>query len=106
MLHPAIASHQPALIALCRRFGVRRLEAFGSAARGNDFSPPASDADLLVEFAPDQAVTLDAMLTFHEALEAILGRRVDLLDRHALMASRNHIRRNAILAEAQPIYVA
>jgi hypothetical protein len=106
MLHPAIATHQAELIALCRRFGVRRLEAFGSAARGDDFSPPDSDADLLVELAPEQATNLNALLDFHEALEATLGRRVDLLDRQALLASRNYIRRNAILAEAQPIYVA
>jgi len=34
---------------LCRRFHVRRLDLFGSAARG-DFDSIASDLDFLVEF--------------------------------------------------------
>ena len=35
---------------LCRRYGVRRLEVFGSAARGS-FDPETSDLDFLVELA-------------------------------------------------------
>jgi uncharacterized protein len=35
--------------ALCRRFHVRRLDVFGSAARG-DFDPEHSDVDFIVEF--------------------------------------------------------
>ena len=34
---------------LCRRFHVRRLDLFGSAARG-DFDPEHSDFDFVVEF--------------------------------------------------------
>lgn len=37
---------------LCRRFHVRRLEVFGSAARGTDFDPARSDVDLLVTYDP------------------------------------------------------
>ncbi len=44
-----IASHRDELRALCRRFHVRRLDGFGSAARG-DFDPAQSDLDFLVEF--------------------------------------------------------
>lgn len=36
--------------AICRRFGVRRLDVFGSASRGTDFDPEHSDVDFLVEF--------------------------------------------------------
>jgi len=39
----------PALTELCRRFGVRRLDLFGSAATGH-FDPARSDLDFLVEF--------------------------------------------------------
>jgi len=36
------------LTRLCRRFGVKRLYLFGSAAQGN-FRPESSDLDFLVE---------------------------------------------------------
>ena len=37
---------------LCCRYGVKRLELFGSAARGN-FDPAKSDLDFFVEFVSD-----------------------------------------------------
>jgi predicted nucleotidyltransferase len=43
-----IESHREELRALCRRFHVRRLDLFGSAARG-DLDPTRSDFDFLVE---------------------------------------------------------
>jgi len=42
----------------------------------------------------------------HDALEALFGRPVDLLEREAVEASRNPIRRRRILAEARPLYAA
>ncbi len=47
---PLIAECRSEIAALCRRFGVRRLAVFGSAARGADFDPQRSDVDFLVEF--------------------------------------------------------
>lgn len=41
-----------ALAALCRRFRVRRLDLFGSAAAAGGFDPARSDLDLLVAFEP------------------------------------------------------
>src|SRR5207248_3158704 len=38
------------LAEVCRRFGVRRLEVFGSAVR-EDFDPAKSDFDFIVSFA-------------------------------------------------------
>jgi len=97
--------HKPdALIALCRRFGVERLELFGSAARVGDFDPARSDIDLLVTLSPDVQDDLAAFVDLHAALEAFFGRRVDLLERAAIEASRNPIRRRRILSEAQPLY--
>jgi uncharacterized protein len=104
-MHPAIAEKREALAALCRRYGVVRLEVFGSAARGHDFDPARSDVDFLVEFKKDAGLSaLDQFFGFAEALEDILGRRVDLVDRGALQASRNYIRRRNILADAEVVY--
>jgi uncharacterized protein len=48
---PAIAQHRASIAAICQRYGIRRLEVFGSTARGDDFVAESSDADFLVEFA-------------------------------------------------------
>ena len=50
---PLIHARREEVAELCRRFHVRRLEVFGSAARG-DFDPERSDVDFLVEFDPDR----------------------------------------------------
>jgi predicted nucleotidyltransferase len=100
-LHATIAEKREDLAALCRRFGVTRLDLFGSAARGTDSA--ASDVDFLVAFGA-QKNDLDGFLDFKEALEALLARRVDLVDRTAVEASRNHIRRRHLLTGAQAVY--
>ena len=105
-MHPELAEKRNALIALCRRFGVVRLDVFGSAARGGDFDLRHSDADFLVTFAPAVQDEPTVFLDFKLALEALLGRPVDLVERPAIEASRNYIRRRRILAEAEPIYAA
>lgn len=95
-----------ALEELCRHFGVVRLELFGSATRGADFSPGHSDLDFLVTLHPAARDDLSGFADLHEALEALFGRRVDLVEREAVEASRNPIRRRRILAEARPLYAA
>lgn len=102
-MYRALAERRDALAALCRRFGVARLDVFGSAARGADFDPASSDADFLVEFDA-HADDLGNYLDFKEALERLLDRPVDLVDRRAVEESRNYIRRRRILAEAVPVY--
>jgi uncharacterized protein len=99
-----ISLHREELRDLCRRFHVRRLDVFGSAARG-DFDPVRSDVDFLVEFAT-QNDDLARFLDFKQALEALLARRVDLVDRKAIEASRNYIRKRHILTGAEPVYAA
>ncbi|MFO1153859.1 MAG: nucleotidyltransferase domain-containing protein [Rhodospirillales bacterium] len=103
-MHADIAERRSDLIALCRRHGVVRLEVFGSAARGADFESARSDADFLVTFAPATRDDLAAFADFKEALEALLQRPVDLVEREAIEASRNFIRRRRILAEAEAVY--
>lgn len=103
-MQPDISAKRDALAALCRRFGVTRLEVFGSAARGAGFDPKRSDADFLVTFAPAARNDLTAFADLKDALEALLGRPVDLVERETVEASRNFIRRRAILNEAETIY--
>ena len=80
-MHPAISRYRSEIGALCRRYGVARLEVFGSAARGDDFDPARSDADFLVEFAPGGALSaLDQFFGLAEALATLLGRHVDLVE--------------------------
>jgi uncharacterized protein len=102
---PLIAAKKAELAALCRRHHVRRLDVFGSAARG-DFDASRSDIDFLVEFdrSNPEAMTLHTYLGLKESLEALLGRPVDLVDRQAVETSRNFIRRRSILSGAEPIY--
>jgi uncharacterized protein len=49
-----VERHRAEVEALCRRYHVKRLEVFGSAADGT-FDPDRSDLDFLVEFLPMEA---------------------------------------------------
>jgi uncharacterized protein len=84
-MHHLIDQHRDEIAALCRRYAVRRLEVFGSAARGADFDAAASDADFLVEFAPDSDLPpLEQFFGLAEALGHLLGRKVDLVEPRAI----------------------
>ena len=84
-MHADIAQKRDGMIALCRRYDVARLEVFGSAARGTDFDPGASDADFLVRFRPgSQLPRLEQFFGLAHALEQLLGRRVDLVEAGAI----------------------
>jgi predicted nucleotidyltransferase len=64
---------------------LRGLEVFGSAARGVDFDPAASDADFLVEFkAGSRLAPLEQFFGLAHALEDLLGRPVDLVEPSAI----------------------
>lgn len=84
---------------ICQRFGVARLEIFGSVGREED--RPGSDIDLLYELAPGARLGWN-IETLADELSEVLGRPVDLVSRKAL-----HERlRDAVLAEAQLLYAA
>ncbi|MDP3655161.1 MAG: nucleotidyltransferase domain-containing protein [Rhodoferax sp.] len=83
-MHPAIAQHRSGISAICQRYRISRLEVFGSAARADDFNPASSDADFLVEFAPDVQPGLEAFFGAKADLEHLLGRGVDLLESGAV----------------------
>jgi predicted nucleotidyltransferase len=105
-MHPEILRHKDAVAELCRRFGVTRLEVFGSAARGEDFDPARSDVDLLVEFGPGVKRSFRTLFAFEDAAASVFRRRVDLVEREAVEESINLPRRHRILSEARPIYPA
>jgi uncharacterized protein len=105
VMHRLIDQHRAEIALLCHRYDVRRLEVFGSAARGSDFDPDRSDADFLVEFERESGLpALQQYFGFAEDLERLLGRKVDLVERDTIEASRNYILRRRILADAEPVY--
>lgn len=103
-MHPQVERHRAEIAALCRRYRVRRLDVFGSAARGNDFDPARSDADFLVEFEPDTDTTaLEEFFGFKDALSQVLERPVDLVEAGVIrnpyvLASINRSRENVYAA--------
>lgn len=64
---------------LCRRYGVRKLELFGSATNAA-FDSQRSDLDFLVDFDADGEQTLfHRYFGLNEALAALFGRKIDLV---------------------------
>jgi predicted nucleotidyltransferase len=73
-----IEKHQLQIAALCRKYGVKRLELFGSAARG-DFNSTKSDVDFFYEFASvETAGIANRFFALQHDLETLLGVKVDL----------------------------
>jgi predicted nucleotidyltransferase len=74
-----IEQHRPQIEVLCRKHHVRRLDLFGSAARG-EFDAASSDLDFFVEFESYESPTIaDQWFGLQEDLEALLQRKVDLV---------------------------
>lgn len=101
-MHLSLAQARDAIATLCRRHHIARLEVFGSAARGDDFKPE-SDADLLVAFEPGFRVGLDEWDATRRDFEALLGRRVDLVQAGAV---RNPFVLRQIEQERELLYAA
>lgn len=103
-MHPSIDAKRSEIAAACHRFQVRRLDVFGSAARGSDFDPASSDADFLVEFDQNRDLPpLEQFLGLAEALEKLLGRPVDLVERGAV---ENPYIQADINRSCEPLYAA
>ena len=84
---------------VCERYGVVRLDVFGSVSRGD--ARPDSDVDLHYSLAPDARLGW-GIEDLADELAAVLGRPVDLVSRRGL----NQRLRDQVLTEAQPIYAA
>ena len=91
----------------CRRWGIARLEVFGSVLR-DDFRPD-SDLDFLFTPGPDfhheKAYGPWGRDNMAGELSALVGRGVDLIEHADIERHRNWIRRKHILETAQTIYV-
>jgi uncharacterized protein len=75
----ALENKRQSIMEACRRFGVVRLDVFGSALR-DDFQSESSDIDLLVRFKPlTPHDLLDAYFGLLDTLRTILGAEVDLV---------------------------
>ncbi|MHB1324426.1 MAG: nucleotidyltransferase family protein [Coriobacteriia bacterium] len=75
----AIEDKREAIAALCRKYGVVRMDVFGSVLR-DDYDPGRSDVDLLVDFeARDPYALAEAYFDMLDELRELLGGPVDLV---------------------------
>ena len=89
------------LAGICERYGVARLEAFGSFPRGD--AGAKSDVDILVTFRPGATPGLE-FVSLQQELVDLLGRPVDLLTRASVERSPNKYFRRFALRKTEPIY--
>jgi predicted nucleotidyltransferase len=105
-----VAKEAAAVAALCRHYGVVRLDLFGSAATGA-FDLSRSDLDFVAEFSEPSPTAdyADRVLDFAEALETLFKRRVDVVSATALRGSRLAVEvaatRQLVYAESEPAAV-
>lgn len=80
-----VEQHLPAIRALCREYGVEKLELFGSAAT-DAFDSGRSDIDFLVTYPAgyDFGPWLSRLQDLEGAFAGLLGRKVDLVTTSAL----------------------
>jgi predicted nucleotidyltransferase len=88
----------------CTRWRISEFALFGSVLR-DDFDAE-SDLDILVAFAPDTDWSLLDHVQMEQELEALLGRKVDLLSRRSVERSHNWLRRKEILDTAEVVYAS
>lgn len=81
----SVENKREAVRDVCRKFGVMKLEVFGSAADGSH-STGKSDVDLLVEFLPGVSLGpwLGHYFDLRDELARIFGSPVDLVMVNAL----------------------
>ena len=88
---------------LCARYGVMRLELFGSAA-GEGFDPESSDLDFLVQFLPcTPSDHYEHYFGLLESLEKLYKRKIDLVEEDAM---RNPYFIKRVNQSRLPIYAA
>lgn len=88
----------------CRRWKIKQLAVFGSAAAG--VLRPDSDIDLLVTFDSDAGWTMFDHYRMENELTELFAREVDLVNVHALEENPNGIYRQQILNSAKVVYAA
>ena len=99
-----IAIPENAVKAFCRRWHIQEFSLFGSVL--DERFTVGSDVDVLVMFAPGVLPSFKALDEMEQELEALFGCPVDIVDKAAVQASPNYIRREAILSSAQAVYAS
>jgi len=90
------------IAALCRKYGVKKLSVFGSAARGE--MSPESDVDLMLEFDPASKTSLWDYPAMQDDFSALFDhRKVEFASPEIL---RNPFRRKTILPDLKTLYEA
>ena len=90
------------IAALCRKYGVKKLSVFGSAARGG--MNPESDVDLMLEFDPASKTSLWDYPAMQDDFSALFDhRKVEFASPEIL---RNPFRRKTILPDLKTLYEA
>lgn len=97
-----ISDNKDAIAALCRRFGIRKLDLFGSAATGA-FESASSDIDFIVDLGGYEPGVTRRFLQFADALEALLGHTVDLITEEQI---QNPYFRYSVDQSREPIHEA
>lgn len=99
---PKLAEMEALFRTFCLKHRIRRLEVFGSVARGRGTA--ASDLDLLV--TPDEAhpPSTTELLEMAGEAEELVGAPVDFVLRPSLERSPNRFARDHILATAVCVY--
>ena len=90
-----VAEKRQEILRIASKHGVQRIRVFGSVARGE--ANQASDVDFLIEVGPTHSAFFPGGLVAD--LEALLGRRVDVVEPESLYAPL----RDAVLKEAVPL---
>jgi predicted nucleotidyltransferase len=101
LAHPSLTISQEELAAFCKRWGIKELALFGSAARGE--MRPDSDYDFMVEFEKDAHIGLWEFVGVQQELVELLGRPVDLVGKGTI---RNPYRRASIERDLSVVYAA
>ena len=90
-----LKNNREEILRIAARYNVINIRVFGSAARGDADSN--SDIDFVVEL--EQGWGLIEHLAFKQELEALLGRKVDVVVEQGL----RDIVRDRVLSEATPL---
>ena len=99
---PPLAELRTLLHTFCQKHGIRRLDIFGSSARG--LVRAGSDVDLLVTFDESKRVSTGEVLEMAGEAEELVGVPVDFVLRQSLEESPNRFARDHILETAICVY--
>ena len=98
-----VEQHLDAIRSLCRTYGVRRPDLFGSAPTGA-FDVETSDLDFVAIFADTQLPRYaDHYVGFAEALEALFGRPVDVVTERSIQNPYYRHYRRAVETSRQSV---